>query len=209
MPIPLDPNLPPSLYPLAWLIGSWRGHGAVQLREADGSPGDRRIEQELQCTPTEDGTLRWSLRTDMVDVPAPLPPTSAFAREPEMPQDPFGTGERTPLLRESGLWRVGDPLPGQDLEAAQAAAPGDPRGHISYALDVTFESEGVEHHWTGEVRGPRIQLARREVGMPVSQTRLFGYVGGRLMWLWERVPVGAGDDDKGLAPYLSVELDRV
>lgn len=207
MPIQLDPNLPESLYPLAWLIGSWSGHGAVQLREADGSAADRRIEQTLQCSATEEGTLAWSMGTELIDAPAPLPPTSAFAKDP-LPAESQGTGEHTLLLRERGIWRVGDPLPGQDLAAARRAAPGDPRGHISYALDVELETEGVARHWQGEVRGPRIQLALHGDGAPVSATRMFGYVGGRLMWLWERLPMGTTEDDKGLAPYLSVELDR-
>ena len=55
MPISLDPSLPRSLYPLAWLVGTWEGSGALH-RPGDES-GDRRVEQRLECTPAEDGTL--------------------------------------------------------------------------------------------------------------------------------------------------------
>ncbi|MDN5601705.1 MAG: FABP family protein, partial [Brachybacterium sp.] len=57
MPITLDTSLPPSLYPLAWLIGSWEGTGA--LSTADPDAPDARIEQQLVCTAREDGTMEW------------------------------------------------------------------------------------------------------------------------------------------------------
>ena len=78
MPITLDPSLPRSLYPLAWLIGEWEGSGAL----AAPSPGtpDVRVEQRLVCSAQDDGTLAWRSTIHRVDAPAPLPPTSAFAR---------------------------------------------------------------------------------------------------------------------------------
>lgn len=219
MPITLDPSLPPSLYPLAWLVGSWEGSGALPAPAGDtvgtDAASERRIEQHLQCTPREDGTLAWHSRIHLVDEPAPLPPTSAFARDEPAPARPSGTGQRSLLMRENGIWRIGDPLPGQDLEAARAARPGEPAAMISYALEAQFERDGQELSWSGEVRGPRIQLAQRDrapgsedsalAARPqVAQTRMFGYVAGRLMWLWEQRDT-AGD----LTPYLSVELNRV
>ena len=70
------------------------------------------------------------------------------------------------------------------------------------------------------MRGPRIQLARRDDATNrVLETRMAGYISGRLMWLWERrgteQHTGADADGKspawpgeGLLPYLSLELDR-
>lgn len=202
MPITLDPSLPSSLYPLAWLIGSWRGVGALQ--SPDAPDGGRRIEQQLDCTAQEDGTLAWTSLIHVVDSPAPLPPTSAFARD-DAPAPAAGTGERSLLMRERGVWSVGDPLPGQDLEAAAAAPPGSPQAIISSALTARFERDGVREEWSGEARGPRLQLALPG-SAGVEATRMFGYVSGRLMWLWERRDPSAGDGS--LAPYLSVELDR-
>lgn len=212
MPIALDPSLPRELYPLAWLIGTWEGAGAVQLREQDGTVVERRIEQRLVCTAQEDGTLGWRMSTDAIDTAAPLPPTSAFAKDTDVPAERYvGSGERTPLLRENGVWTVGDPLPGQDLAAAEAAKPGDPAGVISYALQAKLDSADGERMWLGEVRGPRIQLAPPDA----TQTRMFGYISGRVMWLWERAPHGTDTADAAgapaadaLVPYLSVELDR-
>ncbi|MCS6712161.1 FABP family protein [Brachybacterium sp. EF45031] len=211
MPIPLDLSLPESLYPLAWLVGTWEGEGAVQLRGEDGEIVERRVEQRLQATPTEEGQLSWHAVTHLIDTAAPLPPTSAFAKDGTVPPRYVGTGERHELLDERGVWTVGEPLPGQDLAAARAARPGDPAGIVSYALDARFAGDDsadgdptAAPAWRGEVRGPRIQLG---VADPLPETRLFGLVGGRLMWLWERAADAAHPED--LRPYLSVELDRV
>ena len=215
MPIPLDPSLPASLYPLAWLMGPWSGSGAVTLQESDGSTTGRRIEQTLTCAATDEGVMSWQMRTDIVDAPAPLPPTSVFV-DADAPPPAAGSGERTLLMRESGIWVVGDPLPGQDLDAARRAKPGDPASIVSYALSAQFDSGHGEVHWAGEVRGPRIRLAQRPgqdaiAGAPYAE-RMFGYVGGRMMWLWERSVDGAspapGTQHPELSPFLSVELDR-
>lgn len=212
MPITLDASMPASLYPLAWLIGTWQGTGAVH-RPGEPDAPDRRIEQQLICSAREDGTLTWRSTIHEVDDPAPLPPTSAFARDEAADAAPAGSGERTLLMREDGIWTVGDPLPGQDLAAARAAKPGDPAGFLSHALQVHFERrDGADESWSGEVRGPRVQLALAAPDAPdqVAATRMFGYVSGRLMWLWEqRLPAAAeGDDGSTMTPYLSVELTR-
>ncbi|WP_193107320.1 heme-binding beta-barrel domain-containing protein [Brachybacterium sp. FME24] len=216
MPISLDPSLPESLYPLAWLVGTWQGEGAVH-RPGDAEAPDRRIEQQLVCTAREDGTLGWRSTIHEIDDPAPLPPTSAFARDDTPEPAPAGTGERTLLMREDGIWTIGDPLPGQDVAAAQAAKPGDPAGFVSYALEAHFERrDGADENWTGEVRGPRVQLAlgSADGGAAISGTRMFGYISGRLMWLWEqRVPGASNEsaDPQGspMTPYISLELHRV
>src|SRR5699024_11533722 len=123
---------------------------------------------------------------------------------------PVGCVERLLLMRESGVWTVGDPLPGQDLAAAREAPAGDPAAFISYGLQVRFDpgQPAGPADWAGEGRGPRVQLARRTPDGALAATRVFGYVGGRLMWLWERR--GApGEDGTDLVPSLSLELDRV
>ena len=229
MTFALDPSLPPALYPLAWLVGSWEGSGAVHHRPdapaegappadaaADGLGRDRRIEQRLDCVPQADGTLAWTSLIHELDDPAPLPPTSAFARQ-DAPSPAAGSGERRLLMKEQGIWSVGELLPGQDLAAAERARPGDPAAVLSYRLQARFTRDGVEHDWAGEVRGPRIQLARRSTDPTrepsalsarpaIEETRMFGYVSGRLMWLWER---RSDDAEQGLIPYLSLELNRV
>ncbi|MDN6400540.1 MAG: FABP family protein [Brachybacterium sp.] len=215
MPITLDTSLPPSLYPLAWLIGSWEGTGA--LSTADPDAPDARIEQQLVCTAREDGTMEWRSTIHRVDAPAPLPPTSAFARdEPETStaetSAAASSGERTLLHREDGIWTVGDLLPGQDREAAEAAAPGTAGSFLSHRLGAQLtRRDAPTEEWIGEVRGPRVQLARGAADGAVAATRMFGYVSGRLMWLWEhRLPVPDGaPGETALTPYLSLEMHRV
>lgn len=210
MPISLDPSLPSSLYPLAWLVGTWEGSGALHRPGADA--GDLRVEQRLECTATEHGTLAWVSEVHTVDEAAPLPPTSVFAREDAPAPSAGGTGERRLLMRERGEWTVGEPLPGQDLEAARNAAPGSPSGVVSYGLSARFDATrgddaGPESAWAGEVRGPRIQLARRDGSTGrVLETRMAGYISGRMMWLWERQAEDSAE--AGMIPYLSLELDR-
>lgn len=218
MPITLDADLDPSLYPLAWLVGSWRGTGAVQLSAEDGEGQGRRIEQELSARDAGDGTLAWSMRTWVLDAPPPLPPTSVFANGPADPEaedaaersadDP--ALERRLLISEKGTWRVLGPVPGQDLEAAAAAKPGSPAAIVSYQLEASIEDDrGTVEVFAGEVRGPRIQLAADHVGRTGPHpghertTRMFGLVGGRLMWLIDRAAEG-----EPLATWVSAELDR-
>lgn len=216
MPITLDTSLPESLYPLAWLIGSWEGTGALSAA-ADAAPGspeaaDARIEQQLLCAAREDGALTWRSTIHRVDAPAPLPPTSAFARGDTASAAPAGSGERTLLHREDGIWTVGPLLPGQDRAAAEAARPGTPGSHLSHRLEARLSRSGEPgEDWAGEVRGPRVQLALGGPGGEIAATRMFGYVSGRLMWLWERrrpVPDGA-PGETALSPYLSLEMHRV
>src|SRR5690625_3973727 len=75
MPVTLDPSLPPSLYPLAWLVGSWQGAGALHHPTPEG-PADRRVEQQLDCVANQDGTLTWTSLVHVIDDPAPHAPPS-------------------------------------------------------------------------------------------------------------------------------------
>lgn len=208
MPITLDTSLPESLYPLAWLIGSWEGSGAL-TSPTEGEP-DARLEQTLECSAREDGTLEWSATTYRVDAPAPLPPTSAFARDEAPRPAPDGSGERRLLHRESGIWTVGEMLPGQDRAAAEAARPGTPESWLSHRLAARFSRDDVAEDWAGEIRGPRARLALAGSDGEVIATRLFGYVSGRLMWLWEhRTEVPGGQPgETALTPLLSLEMHR-
>src|SRR5699024_11614775 len=86
-----------------------------------------------------DGTLAWTSLVHVIDDAAPLPPTSVFTSDDVPAPTPVGSGERSLLMRESGVWTVGDPLPGQDLAAAREAPAGDPAAFISYGLQARFD----------------------------------------------------------------------
>lgn len=219
MPITLDPDLDPALFPLAWILGSWRGEGAVELpRDADtpeDAPSGRRIEQEVEAVALPGGTLGWTMRTWVLDAPPPVPPTAVFSEDAAEPAPPAPSDgpepEKRLLLEEAGTWEVLGPVEGQDIGAAKVAKPGSPESLISYTLRaVTSASDGTAEVSLGEVRGPRIQLATETVtgsgdaAVHTRATRLFGLVGGKLFWVLERA---AGQEDP--VPYLSAELDRV
>ncbi|MGQ4517488.1 FABP family protein [Dermabacteraceae bacterium CCM 9520] len=201
MPIILDSSLDPSLYPLAWLVGSWEGSGAVQLPGDDGEEVGKRIEQTLQIKPSDSKTLAWQMRTWVLDVPPPAPPTAAFVEgaeeEPETPQE--GEIERRLLTEESGYWRVTGPVREGETEAQSP-----------HKVELLIaHPEGYCDVYLGEVRGPRIHLAtdfvaRTETGTgPAAAMRMFGLVRGNLMWAYD-----TSRDDKPLSSYMSVELGR-
>lgn len=220
MPIVLDDSLDPSLYPLAWLVGEWEGEGAAQLAGADGSPVGRRIEQRLTVEPNDSLGLDWHMQTWVLDAPAPEPPTSAFyeanensAADPEL-DDPAASIVRELLIDERATWHTHGPLPGQDIDAAAEAKPGSDDSYVSHGVSLTVQrttgfGPTEAEQWSGEVRGPRIQLATRDLpdpenrGRTLHAARMFGLVGGNLMWLQE-----VGDSLQDLKPYLSVELRR-
>ena len=100
----------------------------------------------------------------------------------------------------------------RQMAAAEAARPGTPGSFLSHRLEahLTRRDEPAEE-WAGEVRGPRVQLALASPDGEIAATRMFGYVSGRLMWLWEHrrpVPDGAAGET-ALTPYLSLEMHRV
>lgn len=250
MPIVLDDSLDPSLYPLAWLVGEWEGDGAIHIPGPGGSPVGRRIEQRIRIAPDGD-TLTWHMRTWVLDAPVPTPPTAVFydgeepidganstegaklKQEADAREGTVAAGEpvRELIIEEHATWRTAGLLPGQDQAAATRAKPGSPESFLSHMVTLTVRrrtgvGELEAEHWAGEVRGPRIQLAARDLpdgdlpdgDLPdggaagegdhgsaelLQGTRMFGLVGGHLMWLQEM-----GPSLRDLSPYLSVELHR-
>lgn len=84
----LDPNLPPALAPLAWLIGEWEGAGVVGYPTIESA----HFGQEVSVTHDGRPFLEWQSRTWLLDEQ--------------------GTKVR-PLARELGFWR---PLENNEVE---------------------------------------------------------------------------------------------
>jgi hypothetical protein len=93
-----------------------------------------------------------------------------------------------PLAMETGFWR---PQPDNELEVVMA----HPTGFVET--------------WTGEIRGPRIEIRTDAViRMPSAKEytaghRLYGLVNGQLMWAYEMAAMGLP-----LQPHVSAALDR-
>lgn len=82
MPIPLDPDLPPPLVPLAWVVGVWAGAGVVGYPTME----DTRFGQEVTFSHDGRPFLSYTSRTWLLDE----------------------EGNRVrPLATESGFWRPG------------------------------------------------------------------------------------------------------
>jgi hypothetical protein len=87
MPIPLDPDLPPPLVPLAWVVGVWAGAGVVGYPTME----DTRFGQEVTFSHDGRPFLTYTSRTWLLD----------------------DEGNRVrPLATESGYWRPGAPRDG-------------------------------------------------------------------------------------------------
>ncbi len=88
MPFELDPDMPPELAPLAWLIGDWAGAGVVGYPTIESA----NFGQEISCHHDGRPFLRWESRTWLLD----------------------DDGNRVrPLATELGFWR---PLPDGEVE---------------------------------------------------------------------------------------------
>jgi len=171
----LPEGLAPEVYPLAWLVGRWAGHGEVAY------PGVPRagITQEVAFDHDGGPYLTYTATTSLAG--ADGEPGQVWAVE-------------------SGFWRVAPETP-EGMELAEHQHP----------LEVVLsDASGLLTCYMGAVGNGRIDLATRfaaatESGPEVrGATRMYGNVGGRLMWAWDLAAFG-----QDLRSYLSAELTRV
>ena len=197
MAFTLPDDLAPELYPLAWLAGTWRGYGILTYGE---TVPEQAVYQEM--TFDHDGgpylrqtTTIWTVdatRSKNLDFEMPglqgaslLAPALAYARC-DAPTEPAEDAADT---KGSG----GPLVPVTQLELVSA----DPAGHVAV--------------WEGWIQGPRAQVGTQAVGrartaVPVEEmTRMFGLVGGDLMWTQDMAAFGQSE----VTTYASGRLGRV
>ena len=214
MAFTLPDDLPPELYPLAWLAGTWRGYGILTYGE---TVPEQAVYQEM--TFDHDGgpylrqtTTIWTVdatRSKNLDFEMPglqgaslLAPAQIWSTETaywrpvgqEQPDGADGVGTTEAADAPSDAESAGGPLiPVTRLELVSA----DPAGHV-----------GV---WEGWIQGPRAQVGTQAVGrartaVPVEEmTRMFGLVGGDLMWTQDMAAFGQSE----VSTYASGRLGRV
>ena len=214
MAFTLPDDLPPELYPLAWLVGTWRGYGILTYGE---TVPEQAVYQEM--TFDHDGgpylrqtTTIWTVdatRSKNLDFEMPglqgaslLAPAQIWSTETaywrpvgqEQPDGADGAGTTEAADAPSDAESAGGPLiPVTRLELVSA----DPAGHV-----------GV---WEGWIQGPRAQVGTQAVGrartaVPVEEmTRMFGLVGGDLMWTQDMAAFGQSE----VTTYASGRLGRV
>lgn len=197
----LPTDLPADIVPLSWLLGVWEGTGVID-HEVDGVSFTGEFAHRVSFS--HDGG-------DCVNYAA-----SAWL----IGED----GTRTPLVAETGYWRLARPVedadPGPGLlpatavrEVARSADDVEALRGEDGAFDLVVaivHSDGITELYLGEARGPRIDLATDAVVRPAgardytAATRMYGYVDGHLLWAWDIAALGGA-----LASHASARLARV
>ncbi|MCF4122095.1 FABP family protein [Antribacter sp. KLBMP9083] len=198
-------GLAPEVYPLAWLVGHWRGEGVIDYPGID----KRTFVQHLVFDHDGGPYLRFESTLRVLDsvVPDALPAEGEWPErvadpaEGEAPAKATGTpsGDAgTVWSTETGYWRVSTDRP-EGLEDAK------------HALEVLVsDASGRLSLYLGAVGNGRIDLAtdfiaRTSTATEVSASkRLYGLVEGRLLWVEELAAFG-----EPLRSYASAELDRL
>lgn len=189
MAFTLADDLAPELYPLAWLVGTWRGFGMLSYEDIE----ERNVVQEITVDHDGGPYLRVVTTLWEVDTEASQPVHHEMSGAEGYSLLTKGTQWST----ETSYWRPLNPRTGSgatrvDLEVVSA----DPAGHLSLYL--------------GAAEGPRVDLATDAViaAPDASQlsggTRMYGLVQSDLLWVWDLAAFG-----QPLASYVSGRLGRV
>ena len=251
MTFSIPDDLAPELYPLAWLVGTWRGYGILTYGR---TIPEQAVAQEM--TFDHDGgpylrqvTTIWTLdATRSSDLDFDTPGLEGFARiapariwstetaywRPVGQEEPDGEGADAD---GPGAASAGDPggadAPGPDgagtdgpgslgggaasapdPDFASADRPGGPRPRTAPRTRLELVSADPAGHvavWEGWIRGPRARIATQAVGrtrtaVPLTQmNRMFGLVGGDLMWTQDMAAFGETEPKT----YASGRLGRV
>jgi len=197
--IELDASLHPELVPLSWLIGSWEGVGVVGYADTPEKQFGQRIDFAAH-----EGTpfLQYTAHAWLLDEAGELEST---------------------LTLETGIWQLvrehdeGDVGPGMMVPTAEQRFTSAAAVETLRTNDDAFEIEveiahphGVMELYAGTVRGPRIDLATDVVARTktakeyTASTRMYGLVGGELMWAWDMAAMG-----HELASHSSARLKKL
>jgi hypothetical protein len=199
-------GLAPEAYPLAWLVGSWRGEGVIAYPGIPETPFVQDVVFDHDGGPY----LRYesTIRVLEAEVPETVP-EAWTAQEPVDPDadpssdqpEPSGEGHLEPgriWSTETGYWRVSPERPeglGED-QAAIEVMIADPSGRMTLYLGVVGN---------GRVDLSSDAMVRTATSAEVSASnRLYGNVQGQLLWVWELAAFG-----QPLQSYASAKLDRL
>ena len=199
MPFVLPEGLAPEVYPLAWLVGRWRGEGVLAY------PGVEEMTFTQELVVSSDGGPYLTYASSMRLVVAPddltaleTAPDPEADAAPDAPPSAPAEHSGPVWSSEVGYWRV-PPEPSVELAEGQHPVEqlvADPSGHVAI--------------YVGAVGNGRIDLvsdlvARTATGADVSGgRRLYGLVHGELMWAHDLAAFG-----NPLQSYSSGRLTRV
>ncbi|MFB6609858.1 FABP family protein [Agromyces sp. NPDC056379] len=200
--IELPVDLPAELVPLSWLLGVWEGSGVI-----DYTVGDESVTHEFgqRVSFSHDGLPHLNYTSY----------TWLFPAEEG--------GEPTPLVTETGYWRLARELGDGDQGPGMLPAIGEPRFTDAESVETLRNADGgfdvevslvhpggVSELYLGQVKGPRIDLATDAVmrGSGAKDysaaTRLYGLVDGHLLWAWDIAALG-----QELRTHASARLAKV
>lgn len=180
----LPEGLAPEVYPLAWLVGRWRGEGVVAHPRVPETP----VVQEVVVEHDGGPYLAWTSTMWL----APADDAPAAEGEPGAE-----AAEGRVWARESGYWRVPPDRP-EGLAADRFPVElllVDPAGHLTLYAGVTGN---------GRIDLASDVVVRSPDAVEVSAaTRLYGLVQGELMWAWDLAAFG-----EPLQSYASARMSR-
>ncbi|MFI6425662.1 FABP family protein [Promicromonospora sp. NPDC050880] len=198
-------GLSPEVYPLAWLVGRWRGEGVIEyptvgkktfvqdlVFDHDGGPY-LRFESTLRVL---DGAVPDALPADG-EWPAPVPDPTEASETAQAPEAAEVGEAGTVWSTETGYWRVSTDRPDgiEDDKHALEVLVADASGRITVYVGAAGN---------GRIDLASDAIARTSTAAEVrASKRLYGLVQGRLLWVEELAAFG-----EPLRSYASAELDR-
>jgi len=196
-------GLAPEIYPLAWLVGSWRGYGVLAYPSIPEQP----IVQEVTFDHDGGPYLRCTSTIWTVD---PARSQSVAHETPGL----AGADLLAPAevwSSESSYWR---PAPTQrsateDAAAAKRSGDGRPAPPITDIEVLLSQPTGHVAVYLGRAQGPRIDLVSdamvrtADASEVTAGRRMYGLVAGDLLWHEELAAFG-----NELQPYTSGRMGR-
>jgi hypothetical protein len=164
MPYAFPEGLAPEAFPLAWLVGRWRGEGVISYPGID----EAAFVQDVVFDHDGGPYLRYESTIRLVE------PSSA----------PEPTGEPPVWETETGYWRVSPDRPEGLTESQQALEVmlADPAGWLTLYVGAVGD---------GRIDLVHDLIARTSSSAEVTAAkRLYGLVEGDLMWVWELAAFG-------------------
>lgn len=191
MSFELPDDLSPDLYPLAWLVGTWRGTGVLSYPDIP----ERPIVVDVELTHDGGPYLAYSSTISLLEGELP---------DREQPFDPGALVTGAVWSRESGFWRPSSQGEAVPVVGAPADAP------APTALEVLLaEASGHVSVHVGSAQGPRVDLVTHHVARTatasdvVAQRRMYGWVRGEIFFSIELAAFG-----HELQPYATGRLVR-
>ncbi|WP_265522917.1 FABP family protein [Oerskovia flava] len=187
-------GLAPEVYPLAWLVGSWRGEGVISYPGIDETPFVQDVVFDHDGGPY----LRYTstLRVLDAEVPSTVPDEGQWPERDEAALE-TAASQGTVWSTETGYWRVSTERP-EGLE--------DDKHPVEVLL---ADASGRVSVYLGAVGNGRVDLASDLIARTATASevaaskRLFGLVQGQLLWVWELSAFG-----QPLQSYASAKMDR-